>query len=255
MFLDSPRLLNIGAALLSAVLLGTAPPAHAGKSVFIRWKPHVSVAPPPLALDIVVATDGSARGAVIPLHHGSDITLKRGIIGRSADGGLQAIYQARLAQDGADGLQLLGDLSMRLQHDTTEYFRDDNGDILTLEIVDSATLSRSDPEWRYVPIRRTQGVLDDGDFIVFSDTANESEGYGDIPFFTLNFEPIKFEPGDGEQLWGEPDYLFNRPRPGEALTAELPALLPGEVFEQDLFVYSSERATAQMIQVRLRYKF
>ncbi len=244
---------KIVSVLLVAALLGPTS-AYAAKETFERTKIHVNFgsAPTAVELDVVVDdSDGRTEGAIVPhIYKYSDVTLKRGIVSTLSEGGLVATYATQLSQRTEDGLEVLSDLTVQLQG-----VAGDLPDYIIVDIVDEADLSKPKPEYKYVPIRRTQSAADGGgreedlDIILFDINGVAEPSEQDL--LGLRIVPTS----DSEQLRGEPSYLFNTPGPGEDLVAVFPALLPGENVDEELFVHSNMRNEPQLIWVRLRYQF
>ena len=250
---------GIMAALITAVLFSSASAYAAGgaKETFIRSKPHVNVGSignaPPLALDLVADSEGRLEGAITPLTGLlGNLTLKRGRVRAVPEGGIEAAVGAQIFHQARDGSERVSDLTMELQQSADCPYPPCNGDMgsdIIWDIVDSATAQfEPNPEWKYVPIRRfyksANDSADAGDMLLFAST--NPTGALAVEEVFISFV-AQTSTDTTEQLWGEPAYLFNTPAPGEDLVAIIPMPLAGEFFEEELHIYSSERAEAAVV--------
>ena len=249
-------------ALLITTLLG-ATSAYAQKAQFERHKPTVGFGSdaPPLALEIVVNDSGRIEGTVVPLNKFANLTLKRGVVKALPDGGLKTTYVAQITQRTEGGLESVSDLTVQLPVAADENCcpqGDDGGLGIVLVGVahDVAVRSKTKPEYRYVPIRRTQdaaksGSAESGHLEAVRFTVTDAAALYEPDVLELRVEPAT----DTEQLWGEPAYLFELAGPGEALVATVPMPFPGENFTEELLVYSSEDNEPRPVQVQVYFQY
>jgi len=256
---NEPKSAIVRNFLLLALVLLNFKSAHAAieiRELLIRSA--VNESSPSYNVDIIVDRDGRSRGS-ISMHKVTNVTLKRGVVNSGADDSLIVAYETQLSEQTVDGKKPLGTLIMHYKTTANHYNNAGEGDAVIFEIVDGVAHARSDPEYRYVPVRRTKSTLKadypGNDVIDVGNSIQWHIAY-DLADTDQGLLKLRIVPADDDELLiGEPSYLFNYPDYGEELLAIFPKPLPGETMSKTLIVYSNKRTQAKLIAVSVKLEF
>ena len=221
---------------------------QAQETVSVRIQPHAEAFLPPLALDVLVESDGRVVGSLGALDTVSELTLKRSTLTELPDRTLEARYEAVLVRKASTGQPLLSDVHVLLHHSVKTQTSEAGSliaDVRTLPAWAKTSTSHDSRETGNAAPNVSRGG-DGGDLDIIVWDVVGVTGSSNEPF-GLVFVPSS----PNERLRGEPAFLFNHPGPGEDLVAQLPTSL-GTDFEEVLTVYSGQTTEAQ-IRIKIKH--
>ncbi|MEO1086708.1 MAG: hypothetical protein AAFY88_20940 [Acidobacteriota bacterium] len=216
------------AAMIIASALIFPPAADAQKSVYIRHKPTVATATAsiPFAISAEITPEG-LRGT---LHMLGGLTLKRGVVGATADGDASAAYFVTVTSDTTTPSDISGEVSLDFARQTAA------GSATTIDEPFLADL-RIDPD----------GAGQAGHSVMAFDIVDRAIATSP-EVLELRFAPSS----ETETLVGEPSRFFNSPRPGQDLIFTAPPVQAGSTFETTLTVGGQSSPEAQ-IRIKVKH--